>query len=348
MGKLKIIFYILFFASALPIKCYGKETYFDVPEQYNYEYISEQVDLNTFLNTIFDLFNKYFNNCTSMFCVVLISIILLSVLTSLNFKSKSELNHVITAVVGSTIFSYCFYVLKTNIELVLDTIEKAKVFSLSSVPVITAMSISAGETLSATLFSTAISICSSIFQIISKNVIVPLVVIYSLLGLSGIITTDFNVYTLCDLIKKIFKWLITSFFGIFTFSFSMQSLLAKSSDNLTKKSIKIAVGKMVPIIGSTLSGSVETLFALASVTKTSYAIFGSVSILSMMLPAILGNALYGAALTVCKYISSFLKLDRLEKAISIVSDIFFMLSAISGACTFMLLCTFLLLILNIG
>ena len=352
MGKLKVILSILIISLLLTSNCYAEEfttdEFFDDSyKQFEYSNLSKKLSINNVLNYITDILKSEVKNCSSIFTSLILIIIIFSVLNGFSFPDKTYLQFAFTTIAGSVIFSIALNTIKSNVELVKTSIENAKIFSISAVPVVTTLSVTSGNSFGNTIFSACISICSGLFQIISNDVIIPFILIYTLLGMSSIFTNDYNVISLCNMLKKAFKWITTSFLSIFTFIMSIQSVLSKSADNITKKSIKNAVGKFIPIVGSALSVSVDTIFSLAEATRASAGIFGACIIISLLLPVIIGNLCYAITFLICKYISSFLQLKRLEKVIEIISNIFFMLSALSGCCAFMLIISFLSICINV-
>ncbi len=354
MGKLKFLLVIIIFVLFLKVPCNALTTeqmiedFISAGENANeFDYISEKVELNNIISVIFDLIISQFSNTSKLFLMVVSLILLVSILNTFDFKNKTELKNISSSVIAVTIVSICFSTLKSNIDIVNNTLDTAKVFSSAAIPVITTLSIASGESVAGAVFSSTMSLCSGLYQYISENILMSFVVIFLLLGIVSTYTTDFDIASLSEFIKKIIKWIISGFTWIFTFSISLQNVLAKAGDNLTKKGIQVAVGKFIPMVGSVLSGSVENIFALAVNTKISVSLLGVLIVVSIFLPVILGNLSYGFSLVLCKYISSVLGVTKLKSITQIIADTFFLIAGICSASAIMLIISFLLLCINI-
>lgn len=362
MGKkLKIVF-ILIFAFVLSLNCFAAVNESDIDDlldavpdgtveidsgNIDYNSLSDKISFNGIFKQVLDVISDELKNCSRIFFSLLIIVLLFSLLSTFGLDEKSELKSIAASVAGVVVFAVAFSTIMSNIELISDAAKSAKVFSTASVPVITALSVSSGESFGGVIFSAAVSLSCSIFQYAADSLLLPVSVVFLMFGLVSSFTADLNIISICLLIKKFVKWVIGIFIGIFTASLSFQNILSASADGAVKRGIQSAVSKFVPNVGSVLSGSIDGLFALASGSKTTVAVFGMLVITMLFLPLITGNLLYGGSVSICKYISSFFKSDKLSSVLSVISDVFFLLAGICSACAFMLIASFLFLCMGV-
>lgn len=361
MGKtLKIILLILFLF-ALTLDCYAN-TYQDElndfisktpvndlkisAEDFGYESIYEKFDLGNVISVIIGLFNSFAKDSFPMFISLLTIIIAFQIINNLNFNREESLSTIISNVSLCAVITICIEKINQNIYQVEDVIEKAKIFSSAAVPAVVAISASAGKSLSSVVFSSAVSITYSLFQYISSGILLPLLTFFITIGITDNFTDKFDFLSLCNVIKKWINGIIVAFVGLFSLSITVQNILTSTNDTFVKRSIRYAVAKLIPLVGTSLSGGLETMFALASTAGTTMSIFGMLVIFALFLPAICANLFYGFIISVCKYISNFFELYKLSNVFSVIANSFYLLCAIISACAFLLIASFLVVCLN--
>lgn len=333
------------------------EQYLDgAPDNFEFSYengsdysgINEKINFSGVFKSIFDAFKTSLNNCVGLFVSLSAVVLLLSMLDSFELNTVRSIRDVTASILSIAILSICLSFIKGNIEIIKESVETMKVFTTAAMPVIGALCITSGESFSAAIFSGAISLSSSVFEYVTQNLLLPLIILYLCFGVTGNISERYNISSVNDYIKRFVKWTIGIFVGTFTASLSLQSFLSHSSDTLVKRGIKTAVGSFIPYVGSTLSAGVESMFVLASNSKTSFAVLGIAIIAFIFMPHIIGNLCYGFAMAAAKALASFLKVTKAEKMLGVVSDTFFILSAICSACVYMVIVSFLLICINIS
>ena len=359
--KKSCFFFILLFA--LSVKCFAITEDDKLLEQYmqgapeafeyngdmtDYSGLEEKLNFNGIVNTILNAVKSQLKNCVNLFVTISVVILLFSVVDSFEFNTTKSLSNITSTVVSMTVLLVCFATLKSNIDIIKDSVESMKIFTTAAIPVITTLCIASADTFSGALFSASVSLSSTVFEYISQNLILPLSILYLSFGAIGNISQSYSVISVNAYMKRFIKWAIGIFAGIFTASFSLQSFLSHSSDTLMKRGIKTAVGSFIPVVGSTLSGSIDSMFILAANSKTSFAVLGIIIILFIFLPPIAGNVCYGVAVTAAKALASFLKVNKAERVLGIVADTFFILAGICSACVYMVVISFLIICINIG
>lgn len=365
MGKcLKTVFFTLIMLGVICVKCLAftddgelAEKYFEgVPEEFelsgdsisDYAALEDKISFNAITENIFGIIKSEFKNCINLFIAVSVIVLLFSVLDSFEFNTAKSLKNITSSVVSIAILSVCFATVKSNVDIIRESVESMKIFSTAAVPVISTLCITSGESFSAAIFSAAVSLSSSVFEYVTQNTLMPLIILYLSFGAVGNLSDRYNIISVDGYIKRFIKWTIGIFISVFTVSLSLQSFLSHSSDTFVKRGIKTAVGSFIPVVGSTLSGGVDSMFILAANSKTSFAVLGIIIIAFIFLPPIIGNVCYGFVLSAAKALASFLKVPKAEKTLGVAADTFFILAGICSACVYMVSVSFLLICINIG
>ena len=286
-------------------------------------------------------------SCVKLFLSITAVLLLFAVFSNFAVSENKALSNTVCAAVVMTVVMLSLQNLQNSVLQISDALDTMKVFSFSTLPIVIAATVTSGESLTAALFSTTCSMCTTLFEYVASSVLLPFVVIVVLIGVFSSLSDELGISSLVGYIKSFIKYIITCFLGLFTFSLSIQGLVSKSADNLTKKGIKTAVCNLIPIIGGNLSNSIDGLFALASGTKTALSVVGVLVVLVIFLPPILGCVCFGVSVWLTKVIASLLHIAIAEKILGVISDSFFLLSAMCGACVFMTVASYLLLCLSV-
>ena len=356
MGKyIKRVFIICLFVGILCVKCNALtdddttlENFLSAaPESFEYSELAEKISFDGVIGTLLKTVEHQFKNCASVFVSVVCIVLLYSVICSLSLNSSDKIKNIYAVVLSTAIVGICLATVQSNIDIIKDAVDSMNVFTSAAVPIIAAFCISAGQSFSAAVFSSFAALGAAAFEYVSKHILMPLSIVYFSFGLIGALQAKRDGALFEKYIKKAIKWLTGIFVAVFTFSLSMQSFLSQASDGMVKSGIKAAVGGMLPTVGSTLSGGIDSMFTLAQNSKTSFSLLGIIIIVSIFLPPIIGNACYGAALYCAGALASFLGVNEIEHTISVVSDTFFILSGICAACVYMTVASFLIICINV-
>ena len=265
-------------------------------------------------------------------------------------KNMSGDNHIlkntVLALIPVSVIALTYMHIENCICSISDCIKTTTVFCSSAIPVILALCVSSGNSFSGITFSTCVSFVSAVLQRVSDIFLLPLTLIYMSFSLSGNISGSVGIVGIDKQIKKFIKWVIGIFMSVFSLIMSLQSFLASSSDSVLKRSIKNAVGSFIPVVGNTLSSGVDSVFTIASNTKTMFSVVGIIVILSIFLPTIIKCICFGLSLSIAKTFALFLNEDKCSSIFTSISDVFYILSGICSVCVIMTIFSFLIICIN--
>ncbi len=290
-------------------------------------------------------FKNVLKSCASVVVSLCIIVILLSVFS--NFEKNKELNKTIDSAAVVVAAALIFNAVIKCIDVCSANIESSSVFCKSCIPIVLSLCVASGNTFSAAVFSTTISFLTSISQTISQYIFIPVIIVMFCLSLLQNTDFSFDFLAIANQLKKFIKWGIGIFISIFSISVSFQTFLSASQDSFVKRSIKSAVGTFVPVIGSSLSAGLDSVFAIAANTKNTIAICGAIVVLLIFLNGIINTFVYGFGISVVKIFASTLGVKNFCKSLAVVADTFYLMCAVVSCCAIMTIVCFFVVCINI-
>ena len=345
---------ILLFIFIFSTRCFAEDTELynnfikGAPSEFSDKSIDEINSLATpesDLSTIYNSFLKCLKSAMKL-AVSICFTIMLSVFLKGVQSDFASIKSTYTIVVFISITALCFPYVKETLTLVKESIDSTGIFCSSAVPVIVTLCVSSGDSFSSVVFSTSVSFVSAVLQKISHNLLVPLTCVFLSFALLGKISKNYNFLSVDTQIKKFIKWVITTFVTLFSFIMSLQNFLSISSDSVLKRSVKNAVGAFIPVVGSTLTSSVDSMFIIASNTKTVFSVSGIVILLFIFLPTGITCLCYGFSLSISKSFALIMNENDIASVIGSVADLFYILCGICASCVIMMIVSFLLVCFN--
>ena len=96
-------------------------------------------------------------------------------------------------------------------------------------------------------------------SIIIEKGLVPLIAFSSVLAVAGNISDKVQLSGFCKVVKSISKWLMAAIITIFTGISAIYGFSSPALDAVSGKAVKFAVGSLVPVVGTFLSDTLETV-----------------------------------------------------------------------------------------
>lgn len=193
----------------------------------------------------------------------------------------------------------------------LAAISAAANFMLVFIPVLTGISAALGHTLTAASINSAVLGCTQLFSQIAAHFLAPLC--GAVLGLSaaGAVHPQLKLDKPAELVKKFVMWGLTLAMTIFMGVLSLQTAVSAASDNAAIKAAKYVVSQGVPIIGSTVSESVNTLQSGLGILKSSIGVYGITAAAVIVVPVLVSLLCYKAAVTLVQCLAEVFGLKEL-------------------------------------
>jgi len=356
MGKYLKIILILILIVTISTDCYALDStqYYDeflkiVPDEYSNTKEADVFDIVSIHNIFSKVSNVFLKDIKNSLKLTLLLSTLILAFTILNKfdNNNKNLMQSIYCVFSVVSVSATLEAIEKSLIIVKGSVETSKVFSYSTIPIVLSLCISSASSMSGTVFSTSVSFISALMETISDNLLIPLCIVYLSFALINNFSFYIGIEKINEYIKKFIKWTISIFLTLFSFTMILQNFLSASSDSILKRSIRSAVGSFIPVVGGTLSSSVDSIFTILSGTKTTIGVLGIIVIISIFLPALSTTFCYGLSLSISKFFAESLDEFNLSKNIGIISEVFYILTAICSACVVMMILSFLVICINI-
>ncbi|MBQ8351151.1 MAG: hypothetical protein IJY20_03795 [Clostridia bacterium] len=185
-------------------------------------------------------------------------------------------------------------------------IEDMRAFSDGLIPIFASLFLSGGSTGTATAAAGGFAAISYLLEHVAAGVLLPLLRIlfgFTLItaaarrqSLGGIFSSIKQVYLTC-------LGFLSLLLGA---SLGFQSTLAASADSLAAHSVRFAVGNLIPVVGSSLGGTLRTLSASLSLLKSTIGAVAVVALLLLILPTLIGLLLHRLFLSLAASVSTML------------------------------------------
>lgn len=121
-------------------------------------------------------------------------------------------------------------------------------------------------------------VAMQVFIYICKSVMMPLVCVITVFSVSDKIGETPYLGGITAILKQILKWGTGFMITVYSVVIGLQTQTAASLDTLAGKSMKYAVGSFVPVVGATLSDSLETVIAGAKTVTSALGVSGIIGV----------------------------------------------------------------------
>lgn len=162
-----------------------------------------------------------------------------------------------------------------------EVIERMTVFITRLSPIMTGLMITSGKITSASVFRPALSAAVYIISILCEKCLVPLICFSAVLSIVNNLGDKTQLSNLTGLIKSIVRWILTGILTIFTGITAIYGFTAPGLDVLSAKTVKFAVGSLVPVVGGLLSDAVDTVVGSSIIMKNAVGTAGVIAITAM-------------------------------------------------------------------
>lgn len=214
---------------------------------------------------------------------ILSQILFLSIICSVLVNMQSTFGE---ETVGELSFHICYLVLiglsinsfMITIKIATEAIDQMVLLMHALLPALMLLLLAIGGITSSSLFQPIILGSISAVSTLMKDLVLPLILISSVIGIVSNISEKLQVSKLSEFIRRgviyIIGITITLFMGIMT----IKGAIGSKIDGLTIRTAKFAVNKFIPIVGNFLSDTMETVVGCSMVIKNAVGIFGLLSL----------------------------------------------------------------------
>ncbi len=148
-------------------------------------------------------------------------------------------------------------------------------------PVMMGFMVTSGKISSAAVFRPVLSAAVYIISILCEKCIVPLICFGAVLSIVNNLGSKTQISNFTALIKSVTRWILTGILTVFTGLTSIYGFTAPGLDVLSAKTVKFAVGSLVPVVGGLLSDAVDTVVGGSVIMKNAVGTAGIIALAGM-------------------------------------------------------------------
>lgn len=183
---------------------------------------------------------------------------------------------------GETAFFACFTLMSVSaikcftvtLGYGMEVIEAMSGFITKLSPLLSVALISCGAVTSAAAFHPVLSAAVYIITIVVEKCLMPLISFGAVLSIAGNASDKVQLSGFCRVVKSAARWIMAAVVTLFTGISAIYGFSAPALDAVSAKTVKFAVGSLVPVVGSFLSDTVETVVSGTRLMKNAVGVSG--------------------------------------------------------------------------
>ncbi len=220
------------------------------------------------------------------------------------------------------------------VSLMTERVKELTDYMKISVPVLTGLMAASGSVSGASVLQFALYNTAIIIADIFSGTVTGIAGCYVAVGISAHLSGNSGLSRLADAIKRITIRLSVLLCLCFSGIMSLQTVLAKSGDDILRKALKTAVGASLPVGGAALSDSVGTVLSGISAIKNTGAVFAIIAVVYFMALPSLTAAINYLGIQLSLTVSGALGAENSEKITEIISGAYEILLTVIACVSF--------------
>lgn len=272
---------------------------------------------------------KQFSGSFGICMAVIITCIVFS-----SMKSSFHSNENLFEIISVCLITICiFSPISLCFEKVEEHLEALCAFMLSFIPAGAVMHAASGNPLSSSLLATSGPASIALMQTISVSFLMPMIKAVFALQTVNVFYKKVNLTSLTNLLKSITLWVLGLSFTIFSGVMSLQTILKGSADNLALKGMKYGAARLIPIAGSIVSESMQSVISSVGYIKSVTGVSGIVFIVYTILPPILAIIITKFFLAILSALAGVTAQSSISSHLSGLSSVLNILAALLIGCS---------------
>ncbi len=185
------------------------------------------------------------------------------------------------------------------IGLVRDALSGTAVFIGSFSPVYIAVLAAGGQLQTALSYQSVLLLFSQLLTFLTGKVLIPVLLCALALGVVATVSDTGHLGRVGDRLLKTVTWSLGLLSAAFTTLLSVNTMLGSAKDTLGNKMIKLSISSFVPVVGSAVSEAYLTVRSCLGLVKTTVGVFGILTSVMLLLPALIRCISWLICLWVC-------------------------------------------------
>lgn len=224
----------------------------------------------------------------------------------------------------------CALVVPTTkiIESANNAVAVASDFMLAYIPVMVAVLISCGKTLSGSgYYSVMIMAAEGIAQL-SSRVISPMLNVFLGVSICEGIVPQIRLQSLTAMFSKTIKWMLSFSFTVFSAFLTFKTLITASVDNVSTRAVRYTMSSFIPVVGTALSEAYRTVQGSVNILKNGVGVFVIFAVCAVFLPIVIRLLIWLFTIGICKTFAQMMNLITPEHMLTGISTVLSVLLAV--------------------
>ena len=238
------------------------------------------------------------------------------------------LRFVVSVILSSLLISH----ISGALDVAREYVEELTTFITGLLPFIGSVSLIGGEISTSAVNGALVLSAVTLLQTALSEIAIPVAKIILSFSVVGYVS-ELPLGALSEFLNGFVTKLITISFGILSAIIYFQNSVATVTDSLALRSIKLAAGNFIPIVGGFVSEASGTLISGVRLVKSTFGVFAICVLIYMTAIPIVNFTIKKISLRISVIISKFVKAEKEAKVFSELMGVYNILLAIMVAST---------------
>jgi len=218
-----------------------------------------------------------------------------------------------------------------------DTIGKMNIFSDVLLPVMAVLTAATGQATGAAVRQGATMLFVQLLLSLVDGVLIPLIYAYMAVCCAQAAVDSPGLGKIAALLKGAAQGLLTGVLLAFVGYLTASGAIAGTADAAAIKAAKLAMGRMIPVVGSILADAAESVLAGAGILKGTVGAAGLLVVLAICITPFLRLGLHYLTYKVAAALTATIASPRLSQLVDSIGSAFGLVLGMTGACALLLL-----------
>lgn len=220
-----------------------------------------------------------------------------------------------------------------------EIINGAAGFMLLYVPVLAGLLLTSGRETTAAAYYGSMMTFGNLVSAVSSKIVIPLMNVFLALSLTSAVSPKLSFGSLCGSLYKTAKQVLVFVMSVFVTVTSIQTIVTSSMDNVSKRTIRFALGSFVPVVGNVVGEAITTFNGSLDMLRAGAGVFVIIASGLIVLPVLLECTIWRMALYVLDSSAEILGLSQMR-------GVFKALSGAAGLLTAVIICILMVFIIT--
>lgn len=218
-----------------------------------------------------------------------------------------------------------------------DTIGKMNIFSDVLLPVMAVLTAATGQATGAAVRQGATMLFVQLLLSLVDGVLIPLIYAYMAVCCAQAAVDSPGLGKIAALLKGAAQSLLTGVLLAFVGYLTASGAIAGTADAAAIKAAKLAMGRMIPVVGGILADAAESVLAGAGILKGTVGAAGLLVVLAICITPFLRLGLHYLTYKVAAALTATIASPRLSQLVDSIGSAFGLVLGMTGACALLLL-----------